>query len=142
MKKGFTCGSFDIIHFGQIEMLKECKKVCDYLIVGLQEDPTIDRPEKNKPIHSLEKRKIVLEAIRYVDEIRIYNTEKELYGLLQKLLEEKNIDIRIIGADWKGKGYIGYDLPIPVYFNKRNHNWSTTKLREHIYLSEKAKREK
>ena len=112
------------------------------MIVGLQTDPTLDRADKRKPIHSIEERKKVLESIKYVDEIIIYNTEQDLYNLLKKLRMEDKIDIRIIGADWKDKKYIGYDLPIPVYFNKRNHNWSTTKLREQIYLEEKARREK
>ena len=115
-RTGFTCGSFDIVHWGQIEMLEECKQICDYLIVGLQTDPTIDRPEKNKPIHSSEERKKVLEAIKYIDEIIIYDSEKDLYNLLKKLLNEKRIDVRIMGADWKGKKFTGYDLPIPIYF--------------------------
>ena len=142
MKKGFTCGSFDIIHWGQIEMFEECKKICDYLIVGLQTDSTLDRSEKRKPIHPVEKRKKVLEAIRYIDEVIIYKTDKDLYNLLEKLIGEKRIDIRIIGADWKDKEYVGKNLPIKVYFNKRNHNWSTTALREKIYLEEKRRREK
>ena len=140
-KIGFTCGSWDIIHWGFIEMFKECKEICDYLIVGLQTDPSIDRKEKNKPIHPLEKRKKVLEAIKYIDEIIIYSTEEDLYNLLKKLLDEKKIDIRIIGADWKGKKYTGDNLPIPIYFNERNHNWSASELRKRIYDAEKEKRE-
>ena len=130
MKKviGFTCGSFDLIHPGHIFMFKECKKVCNYLIVGLQTDPTIDRPEKNKPVQTVEERKIILESIKYIDKILIYKTEGELYELLKKL----NPDIRIIGSDWKGKKYTGWDLPIKIYFNSRNHNWSSSELKERI----------
>ena len=80
MKKGITFSSFDLIHPGHIIMLQDCKKVCDYLIVGVQSDPTIDRPDtKNKPVQSLKERQIQLEAIKYIDEIVIYNTENELY---------------------------------------------------------------
>ena len=91
MVKGFTCSCFDLLHAGHILMLKDAKEQCDYLIVGLQTDPTIDRPEKNKPIQSFEERKIQLEAVKYVDEIFIYETEKDL---LKKILDI-NPDIRI-----------------------------------------------
>ena len=83
MKKGFTCSCFDLLHAGHILMLKDAREQCDYLIVGLQTDPTIDRPEKNKPIQSFEERKIQLEAVRYVDEIIVYETEQDLYDLLK-----------------------------------------------------------
>ena len=135
---GFTCGSFDLIHPGHILMLEECKNVCNYLIVGFQTDPTLDRPEKNKPIQTVEERLIMLKSIKYVDEIRIYNTEEELYNLLKEIKP----DVRIIGADWKDKKYTGYDLPIKIYFNKRDHEWSTSELRRRVYESEVKNKEK
>jgi len=95
MIKGITAGAFDLLHAGHVLMLKEAKEQCDYLIVALQTDPTIDRPEKNKPTQTLEEREIQLLGCRYVDEIVMYNTEAELYDLLAKIKP----DIRIIGAD-------------------------------------------
>jgi glycerol-3-phosphate cytidylyltransferase len=114
-------------------MLEEAKKQCDWLIVGLQNDPSETPAEyrgkkKNKPIQRLDERYIQLKANRYVDEIVTYNTEEDLY----KLLLELKPDIRIIGADWQGKKFTGYDLPMKVYFNSRNHGYSTTELRERI----------
>jgi glycerol-3-phosphate cytidylyltransferase len=85
MKIGFTCGAFDLFHAGHMLMFKECKEYCDYLIVGLHTDPTIDRPEKNKPIQSIEERMIQLEAIKYIDKIITYDTEQELYEILSNL---------------------------------------------------------
>lgn len=134
MKKGFTCGAFDLCHAGHMLMFKECKNFCDYLIVGLQSNPNIDRPGKNKPIQTLEERKIQLEAIKYIDEIIIYNTEKELYDLLSK--NDLDIDVRIVGADWKGKPFTGHDLPIEVVFNSRNHSYSTSSLRRRVTEAE------
>ena len=119
-------------------MFKEAKEVCDYLIVGLHSDPTIDRPEKNKPIMSLKERKIILEGIKYIDEIFEYDTEAQLYDILKE--NKYGFDIRIIGADWKGKPYTGHDLPIEMYFNTRDHGFSTTELRRRIYEAEKAYR--
>ena len=110
-------------------MLKDAKKQCDYLIAGLQTDPTIDRPlEKNSPIQSIKERKIQLDAVKYVDEIIIYNSEKDLYELLKKL----NPDIRILGSDYKNKNFTGDDLDIKIYYHKRNHNFSSTNLRHKI----------
>jgi len=128
LKVGFTCGSFDLFHVGHILMLEEARKHCDYLIVGCQSDPTIDRPNKNKPIQSLNERVIQLAACRFVDEVVVYDTEQDLYGLLQKI----NPDVRIIGEDWKGINFTGYDLPIPVVFNSRQHNFSSSELRQRI----------
>ena len=85
MKVGFTCGSFDLLHAGHIVMFEDCKRVCDYLIVGLQIDPTIDRPDKNKPIQSVRERLIQLRAVKYIDEVVTYSTEDELYRLLTNL---------------------------------------------------------
>ena len=128
-KIGFTCSCFDLLHAGHILMLKDAKEQCDHLIVGLQTDPTIDRPEKNKPIQSFEERKIQLEAVKYVDEIIEYETEEELYQLL-KILKP---DIRILGSDYEDdRYYTGMELNIPIYFHKRNHNYSSTNLRKKL----------
>jgi len=133
-KVGITVGAFDLCHAGHVLMFKEAKTVCEHFIVGLHSDPSLDRADKNKPIMSLEERKIILEGIRYIDEIFVYDTEAELYEILKK--NELGIDIRIIGADWKGKPYTGHDLPLETYFNTRDHDYSTTDLRRRIYESE------
>ena len=125
---GFTCSCFDLLHAGHIIMLQYAKARCDKLIVGLQTDPTIDRPEKNKPIQSLEERKIQLEAVKYIDEIIIYETEEDLY----KKLLDINPDVRILGSDYIGKSFTGDDLDIKIYYHERNHNYSTTNLRKKI----------
>jgi len=125
---GFTCSCFDLLHAGHILMLKDAKEQCDYLIVGLQTDPTLDRPEKNKPIQSFEERKIQLEAVKYVDEILKYNTEKELFEILRMLRP----DVRILGSDYEGKYFTGTELNIPIYYHKRNHNYSSSNLRKKI----------
>ena len=110
-------------------MLKDAKKQCDYLIVGLQIDPSIDRPnEKNKPIQSLKERKIQLDAVKYIDEIITYNTEKDLYKLLIKI----NPDIRILGSDYINKNYTGDDLNIDIYYHNRSHNYSSSNLQKKI----------
>ena len=129
-KIGFTCSCFDLLHAGHILMLEDSKKQCDYLIVGLQTDPTIDRPkEKNKPIQSFEERKIQLEAVRYVDEVITYETENDLYELLYKLMP----DVRILGTDYEHKHFTGIDIDgIDIYFHKRDHDYSTSSLREKI----------
>ena len=132
-KIGFTCSCFDLLHAGHIIMLKDAKNQCDHLIVGLQTDPTIDRPEKNKPIQSFQERKIQLKAVKYIDEIIEYSTENELYNLLKKIKP----NIRILGSDYINKSFTGDDLNIKIYYHKREHNYSTTNLREKIYLKEK-----
>ncbi|MBP6949020.1 MAG: adenylyltransferase/cytidyltransferase family protein [Candidatus Pacebacteria bacterium] len=135
MKIGFTCGAFDLCHAGHMLMFKECKEYCDFLIVGLHTDPSIDRPEKNKPVQSVEERMIQLEAIKYIDKIITYTTEKELYALLSE--NPHNIDMRIIGSDWKGKLYTGHDLPLTVLFNSRSHPYSSSNLRRRVVEAEK-----
>ena len=132
MKIGFTCGSFDLLHAGHAMMLQEAKSYCDYLIVAIQSDPTLDRKTKNKPVQSYEERITMLKAIRYVDEITYYDTEKDLYELLKRIKP----DVRIIGADWQGKQYTGHDLDIVVIFNSRNHGFSTSELRKRVYEAE------
>ena len=128
-KIGFTCSAFDLLHAGHILMLKECKEVCDYLIVGLQSDPSIDRFYKRKPIQTLEERKIQLEAVKYVDQVVLYETEEELLSLLLMLKP----DIRILGADWKNQPFTGHEIEdIEIYFNNRDHHYSSTELIERI----------
>ena len=129
---GFTCGAFDVLHAGHAMMLKEAKQSCDYLIVGVQGDPSVDRPTKNKPVQTYEERQIMVSSIKWVDEIVLYDTEAELYALLKKI----SPDIRIIGVDWKGKAYTGYDLPTKVVFNSRNHGYSSSELRQRIMSAE------
>jgi glycerol-3-phosphate cytidylyltransferase len=128
MIRGFTCGTFDLLHAGHVLMLKEIRAQCDFLIVGLQTDPSLDRPEKNKPIETIKERRIRLEGCKYVDEIIEYDTEAELYSLLKKIKP----DIRFLGVDWKDKKFTGYDLPIKVVFNSRSHDYSSTNLRKRI----------
>ena len=131
---GFTCSCFDLLHAGHILMLKDSKAQCNYLIVGLQKDPAIDRPDtKNKPIQSLKERRIQLDAIKYIDEIIEYKTEKELYNILKKLKP----NIRILGSDYLNKPFTGDDLDIKIYYHSREHNYSTTKLRKQINQSNK-----
>lgn len=128
MRVGFTCSCFDLLHAGHILMLKEAKTQCDYLIVGLQTDPTIDRATKNKPVQSITERFIQLEAVKYIDEIVMYATEDDLI----QILKAYNIDVRIMGEEYKDKPFTGNDLPMEIYFNKRTHKYSTTELRSRI----------
>ena len=133
---GFTCSSFDLLHAGHIIMLQDAKQQCDKLIVGLQTDPTIDRPlTKNTPIQTLEERKIQLEAVRYIDDIHVYDTEDSLIDLL-KLVKP---DIRILGSDYEGKPFTGDFLNIPIHYHERDHDYSSTNLRKMIYNRESTK---
>ena len=133
---GFTCGSFDLLHAGHMLMLAEAKGWCDHLIVGLQSDPTIDRPGKNKPVMSLEERRVLLEGNVYVDEIVLYDTEADLVNLLCDI----SPDVRIVGADWKGRPFTGHDLDIEVKFNTRSHSYSSSELRARVYEAERRSR--
>jgi glycerol-3-phosphate cytidylyltransferase len=128
-KIGVLAGCFDIIHPGYIYMFEEAKYNCDKLIVLLQTDPTIDRPEKNKPILSLNERIKILESIKYIDEIVIYGTEKELYELLKKIKP----DVRFLGDDYIGKEINGGDLNIKIIYINRKHGWSSTKFKQLIF---------
>ena len=132
---GFTCGTFDLLHAGHTIMLSEAKDQCDYLIVGVQSDPSIDRPGKNVPVQSHEERIIMVKANRHVDEVRTYDTESDLVNLLINVKP----DIRILGADWRHKSFTGDDLPITCYFNSRDHKWSTSELRRRILEANKEK---
>ena len=134
MKKGFTCSCFDLMHPGHMKMLQDARDQCDYLIVGLQTDPTIDRPDtKNLPIQTLEERQIMLASVRFVDQIVIYETEKELYDYLKT----NRPDVRILGSDYKNKDFTGKDLDIDIYYHKRDHDWSSTEMRQRIIKNEK-----
>ena len=133
---GFTCSTFDLLHAGHVVMLEEAKRHCDYLIVGLQTDPTIDRPEKNAPIQSIVERQIQLSAIKYVDEIVIYNTEADLEDLLLTL----PINVKVMGEEYKGKDFTGKqickDRGIKLIYNGRDHSFSSTSLRKRVYEAE------
>jgi glycerol-3-phosphate cytidylyltransferase len=138
-KVGFTAGAFDLCHAGHMMMFEEAREQCDYLIVGLHSDPSLDRPDtKNKPIMSVEERLIILKSIRYIDEIVVYDTEADLLKILTE--NPYNIDIRVLGVEYKEKPYTGRDLPVPVYYNTRDHGYSTTELRQRVYQAEKEKR--
>jgi len=132
MKIGITFSCFDLLHAGHISMLREAKEQCDYLICGLQTDPTIDRPEKNKPIQSLVERHIQLSAVEYVEEIIPYQTENDIIDILNVF----NIDVRIIGDEYKNKDFTGKltckNNKIEIYYNSRNHSFSSSALRERI----------
>ena len=127
---GLICGSFDLIHPGYIRMFKDTKFLCKKLTVALQGDPTLDRPHKHKPVQSLEGRREILESLIYVDHIETYNTEKELLELLQSIPH----DVRILGDDYVGnESYTGAELGKPVYYHSRDHEYSTSALKEAIF---------
>tara|TARA_B100000745_G_scaffold199772_1_gene131757 strand:+ start:275 stop:679 length:405 start_codon:yes stop_codon:yes gene_type:complete len=132
MKIGFTCSAFDLLHAGHVQMLREAKGQCDYLICGLQIDPNLDRSTKNSPIQTIVERYTQLKAVRYVDEIVPYATEKDLEDILLMY----HIDIRILGPEYKDKDFTGNNIckkrNIAIYFNKRDHNFSSTNLRERL----------
>lgn len=129
MKIGFTCSTFDLFHAGHVMMLEEAKKQCDFLIVGLQSDPTIDRPDtKNKPVQGLFERWSQLKACKFVDQIVPYSTEKELRDILLSF----PINVRILGEEYKDKEFTGRDIPMDFYFNARRHSFSTSELRQRV----------
>lgn len=134
---GFTASTFDLLHAGHVAMLRESKEQCDYLICGLQVDPSIDRPEKNKPVQSLVERYMQLSAIKYVDEIVPYQSEEDLLDILNTY----HIDVRIIGEEYKEQTFTGRatcaNRGIEIYFNKRDHRFSTSKLRERVTNEER-----
>jgi len=132
---GFTASSFDLLHAGHVMMLREAKSQCGYLIVGLQTDPTLDRPTKNRPVQSVVERYIQLAACKYVDEIIVYGTEKELHDILLAY----PIDVRILGDEYQGKEFTGHDIAMNFYFNTRKHEFSTSELRKRVYELEKSR---
>jgi len=129
VKKGITFGAFDLFHAGHVLMLEEAKTVCDYLIVGLQTDPSFDRKEKNKPVQSIVERQIQLEGCKFVDEVTIYDTEDDL----MQILETIEWDVYVIGEEYKNKFFTARDKYIDkCYFNSRPHDFSTSELRERV----------
>ena len=139
---GITFSTFDLLHAGHIAMLREAKSVCDHLICGLQVDPSYDRMYKNPPVQTLVERHSQLAAISYVDEIIPYQTESDVMDIL----EMYPIDIRIIGEEYRSCDFTGKEecraLGIDIYYNKRDHRFSSSNLRERVYESEQSKREK
>jgi len=132
MKIGIVASCFDLFHAGHVLYLKEAKENCDRLTVALQSDPTIDRPEKNKPVQGMYERYLQVSACRYVDEVIPYDTEEDLYNLLAG----SRWDIRFLGSDYKGNdSYTGWDLSIPIHYCDRLHSYSSSNLREIIQNS-------
>jgi glycerol-3-phosphate cytidylyltransferase len=139
-KIGITFSTFDMLHAGHIAMLSEARNHCDYLICGLQTDPTIDRPDtKNKPIQSIVERQIQLAACRYVDEVVVYQTEQDLVDLLLIL----PLDVRILGVEYEDKNFSGrdecHDRGIDIVFNGRDHSFSSSSLRRRVVAAESHK---
>ena len=136
MKIGITFSAFDLLHAGHIKMLEEAKQNCDYLIVGLQTDPTIDRPTKNKPTQTVVERYIQLKGCKFVDEIVPYATEQDLEDILMSFI----IDVRIVGDEYQYKDFTGRkyceDKGIELYFNSRDHRFSSSSLRKEVYEKE------
>ena len=137
MMVGITFGSFDLFHAGHIKMLEEAKSKCDYLIVGLQLDPSIDRPEKNKPTQTIVERYVQVRSCKYIDEVVPYITEQDLIDILSSF----KIDIRIIGEEYKNSDFTGKDYctgkGVEIYYNKREHRFSSSSLRKQVSGAEK-----
>jgi len=133
---GFTCSSFDLLHAGHVQMLREAKDQCDYLIVALQLDPNNDRPEKNSPIQSVVERYTQLKGVKYVDEIIPYCTESDLIDILTMY----DINVRVLGEEYRSKDFTGKDIcrskGIELYCNKREHRFSSSDLRNRVYERE------
>ena len=128
MKKGFIAGNFDVIHPGYIKMFKECKNNCDEFTLLLHTDPSIERPQKLKPVLSLDERIEILSSIKYIDQIKSYTFESELY----EIIKTGNYSIRFLGDDYKDRSFTGDDLKLPIHFLNRDHGWSTTKFKNLI----------
>jgi glycerol-3-phosphate cytidylyltransferase len=140
MKIGFTASTFDLLHTGHVLMLEEAKSVCDYLLVGLQLDPSLDRANKNKPVQSIVERYLQLRACKYVDEIIVYATESDLEDILSSM----PISIRILGEEYKNQDFTGRDIckkrGIDLYFNTRDHAFSSSSLRVRVAKAENEKK--
>ena len=139
MKVGFTCSAFDLLHAGHIQMLRDAKERCDYLIVGLQLDPSIDRPEKNSPSQSIIERYIQLKGSKHIDEVVPYVLEQDLEDILRSF----KIDVRIIGEEYRDKNFTGRDYceqkGIEIYYNSRDHRFSSSGLRTQVKEAELRK---
>jgi len=138
MKVGITFSTFDLLHAGHIAMLRDAKEHCDYLIAALQSDPTIDRPDtKNPPVQTMVERYTQLAAVKYVDEVIPYQTEKDV----EDILEMYNIDMRVLGEEYRDKDFTGKEIcrkrGIQLYFNKRDHRFSSSDLRQRVSLANK-----
>ena len=133
MKKGLTVGTFDLFHAGHVIMLRDCKRFCDRLVVGIQVDPSVERPEKNKPIQSIIERDIEVSSCKYVDAVFIYETEKDLEDVLSII----DVNVRFIGSDWYNKEITGGEIcrkrGIKIIYTDRDHKWSSNNLRERIW---------
>lgn len=143
MKIGFNCSTFDLFHAGHVSMLKEEKNLCDHLIIAIQVDPTVDRPDtKNKPIMSIYERFVCVSACKYVDEVLVYSTEEDLLNILKT----QKIDIRFLGEEYKTKDFTGktycIEKGIEIYYHDRKHSYSSTNLRERVYEAEVKRNEK
>ena len=136
MKTGITFSTFDLLHAGHVKMLEEAKRQCDYLIVGLQLDPSLNRPEKNSPSQTIIERYIQLKGCKYIDEIVPYVSEQDLEDVLKSF----KLDVRIIGEEYKNKPFTGKDYciekGIEIYYNKRDHRFSSSGLRKQVKLAE------
>ena len=129
VKVGLVAGNFDVIHPGYVKLFEDAKKnACNYLVVALQGDPTIERPYKCKPVQSVEERKYILESIKYVDEVIHYNTEKELLNIVEKF----DHDVRIIGSDYKNAEFTGKAHEKEIFYHNRSHEYSLTDLKKRI----------
>tara|TARA_X000000950_G_scaffold221605_1_gene266902 strand:+ start:233 stop:631 length:399 start_codon:yes stop_codon:yes gene_type:complete len=128
MKKGFVAGNFDVIHPGYIKMFSECKNNCDHFTILLHSDPSIERPEKLKPILTLDERIEVLSSIKFINEIKSYTYETELYDLIKN----GGYSVRFLGDDYRNKSFTGDDLNIHIHYLNRDHGWSTTKFKNLI----------
>ena len=128
MKKGFVAGNFDVIHPGYIKMFSECKNNCDHFTILLHSDPSIERPDKLKPILTLDERIEVLSSIKFVDDIKSYTYETELY----ELIKNGGYSVRFLGDDYRNKSFTGDDLNIHIHYLNRDHGWSTTKFKNLI----------
>lgn len=137
MKVGFNCSTFDLFHAGHVTMLREEKRHCDYLIVAIQVDPTVDRPDtKNKPVLSIYERYVCVSACKYVDEVIVYHTEEDLLNLLKT----QHIDIRFLGDEYKTKDFTGkqwcLDHGVELFFHERQHPYSSSSLRQRVWQAE------
>ena len=137
MIRGFIAGNFDVIHPGYIKTFKECKENCDHFTILLHSDPTIERPNKLKPILSVDERIEVLSSIKFIDEIKVYTYEKELI----QLIKDNKFNIRFLGDDYLKKDFTGSDLNIPVHYISRKHGWSTTQFKNLIFKSFESKKD-
>jgi glycerol-3-phosphate cytidylyltransferase len=137
MNKGVIAGNFDVIHPGYVKTFKECKENCDHFTILLHSDPTIERPNKLKPILNTDERIEILSSIKYIDEIQVYTYEKELI----EILKNSDFTIRFLGDDYLDKDFTGSHLNIPIHYISRDHGWSTTKFKNAINKSFKSKKD-